>query len=217
MMDYTWANCCRGAFRQDAEATGLEALMDRYGAQLYRLARNITQNGADAEEVVQDVFFAVYRRIDTFEGRSALGTWLHRICINAALNRRRRKRFGLHISLGDPAEFHGSTRRTDCTSLEWSPEHALLTEEARTVLKMEVAALPDRYRAVVLLRDVEECPSADVAEILGESEACVKSRLHRARLVLRTRLASYFPDRHRRPNVVRGGALDVAPTLSCSP
>ncbi len=190
-----WTNGSRGLTHPDAEAAWLEALMDQYAAQLYRLARHITRNSADAEEVLQDVFLIVYRKIDTFGGRSALGTWLHRICVNVAVNRTRRKRDGLQVPLADLAEFRRVRRRADCAPLEWSPDYPLLMEEARAVLNTEVAALPDRYRAVVLLRDVEERPGADVAEMLQESEACVKSRLHRARVVLRRRLASYFLDR----------------------
>ncbi len=203
-MDSAWANGYRDLSHPDAETAWLEALMGEYAAQLYRLARYITRNSADAEEVLQDVFFTVYRKIDTFEGRAALGTWLHRICVNVAVNRTRRNRDGLQVPLADLAEFRRLRRRADCASREWSPDYALLTEEARAVLNTEVAALPDRYRVVLLLREVEERPSADVAGMLQESEACVKSRLHRARVVLRKRLASYFPDRQRRANLMAG-------------
>lgn len=196
-MDAAWVNG-RVAPRPGGEAAGLEALMDQYGGRVYRLALNITQNNGDAEEVVQDVFFAVFRKIDTFEGRSTIGSWLYRICRNTAINKRRGKRFALEISLEQLLQFHGGSVRAAkvaCTVADWpqTPDQRLLTREARAVLNAALDALPDHYRAVVILRDVEGLRSADVAELLQESVPCVKARLHRARLILRARLASYFP------------------------
>jgi RNA polymerase sigma-70 factor, ECF subfamily len=187
----------------------LEALMSQYAGRVYRLALNITRNAADAEEVVQDVFFTVFRKSATFEGRSAFGTWLYRICINTALNRRRGKRAHVQTSLDELAQSHDddSVRLARATlDRSQTPDQRLLRREARAVLNTAIDALPDHYRTVVTLRDVEELPSADVVEVLHESPPCVKTRLHRARLVLRERLASYFSDRLR-----SGGAARSAP------
>jgi RNA polymerase sigma-70 factor (ECF subfamily) len=180
----------------------LEALMSQYAARVYRLALSITRNTADAEEVVQDVFFTVFRKSATFEGRSAFGSWLYRICINTALNRRRGKRARVHASLDALAQSHDDGVRLARATLDRSqtPDQRLLGQEARAVLSTALDALPDHYRTVVTLRDVEELPSADVVEVLHESPPCVKTRLHRARLVLRARLASYFSDRRPRPS-----------------
>jgi len=204
-MDSGWLNRGRGVSRPRAEMMGLETLMERYAARVYDLALDITRNKADAEEVVQDVFFSVVRKIDTFEGRSALGTWVHRICINAALNKRRSRRLVLRPSMEHLSHLHPSRVRVggvSRASSDWTqqPDHRLLRKEARAALRTALEGLPDHYRAVVLLRDVEELPSADVAKMLQESEPCIKSRLHRARLVLRERLEHYFSDRPVRLN-----------------
>ena len=209
-MDSGWLNRGRGVSRPRAEMMGLETLMERYAARVYDLALDITRNKADAEEVVQDVFFSVVRKIDTFEGRSALGTWVHRICINAALNKRRSRRFVLRPSMEHLSHLRPGRVRVggvSRASSDWTqlPDHRLLRKEARAALRTALEELPDHYRAVVLLRDVEELPSADVAKVLQESEPCIKSRLHRARLVLRERLGYYFSDRPIRSNAVAAG------------
>lgn len=218
-MDSAWANR-RVAPRPAGGAAGLEALIDQYAGRVYRLALNITRNSADAEEVVQDVFFTVFRKIDTFKGRSAFGSWLYRICVNAALNKRRGRRFDWQTSLEQLAQHDDGGFRAEKAAraaADWSPtpDHHLLMEETRAVLNTAFDALPDHYRTVVILRDVEELPSADVAEVLQESEPCVKSRLHRARLALRERLAYYFPGRQRRWGVAVGVAGPRKPGLTC--
>ncbi len=169
----------------------LEILMEQYGARLYRVAFAITRSRGDAEEVVQDVFLTLFRKIDSFEGRAALGTWLYRVASNSALIRRRGKRVELEVKLEDylPTFKADGHREGDRALLlaDWSqtPEEELLSGEAREILDEGLALLPEHYRAVLVLRDVEELPNEEVAEILGESVSTVKSRLHRARMALR--------------------------------
>jgi RNA polymerase sigma-70 factor (ECF subfamily) len=176
------------------EAGALEVLMDRYASRVYRLAHGITGNAEDSEEVVQDVFLTISRKIHTFEGRSALGSWIYRIATNAALIKRRGRREGREVSLDLPfPKFlpdghragHPAYLKTD-----WSqtPEADLSSKETREILHRAIAGLPDQYRAVVVLRDVQGLSNEAVAEVVGESVACVKSRLHRARMVLREHL-----------------------------
>jgi RNA polymerase sigma-70 factor (ECF subfamily) len=178
-----------GLRAQDPSA--LEILMDRYSPRLYRVAFGITRSRGDAEEVVQDTFLTLFRRIDAFEGRSALGTWLYRVAANAALIKRRGRRAEVEVSLEDylPAFKADGHREGDRSLLlaDWSatPESELLSGEAREVLEEGLALLPEHYRAILVLRDVEELSNAEVAEVLGESVALVKSRLHRARMALR--------------------------------
>jgi RNA polymerase sigma-70 factor (ECF subfamily) len=180
------------------DAAALEPLMARYATRVYRVAFGITRSEADAEEVVQDVFLSLFRKIDTFEGRSALGTWIYRMAANAALLRRRGKRHELEVKLEDllPAFREDGHREGDRAWLlaDWSagPEETLLSREARAVVSRAIAALPDHYRAVLVLRDVEELSSEEVAEALGESVASVKSRLHRARMALRELLTRHY-------------------------
>jgi RNA polymerase sigma-70 factor (ECF subfamily) len=169
----------------------LEIVMERHGPRLYRVAFGITRNHADAEEVVQDAFVTLFRKVDSFEGRAALSTWLYRVAANAALIKRRGKRAEVEVNLEDylPTFKADGHREGDRAALlaDWSrtPEHDLLSGEAREILEAGLALLPDHYRAIVVLRDVEELSNEEAAEVLGETVATVKSRLHRARMALR--------------------------------
>ena len=179
----------------------LEPLMDRYAALIYRVAYGITRNDADAEEVSQDVFVTLVRKLEGFEGRSALGTWIYRVATNAALVKRRGKRREVEVSLEEhlPRFLEDGHREGDRSLLlaDWSPtpEAELLTGETRRVLERALDALPDHYRAVLVLRDVEELSNETVAAALGESVASVKSRLHRARMALREQLTRHLGPR----------------------
>jgi RNA polymerase sigma-70 factor (ECF subfamily) len=173
------------------DAAALETLMERHSARVYRVAFGITRSHSEAEEVVQDVFMSLFRKIDMFEGRAALGTWLYRVAANAALIKRRGKRVELEVSLEDrlPTFRSDGHREGDRAMLvaDWSgtPESELLSGEAREILDQALDRLPGHYRALLVLRDVEELSNEEVAEILGESVSSVKSRLHRARMALR--------------------------------
>jgi RNA polymerase sigma-70 factor (ECF subfamily) len=183
---------------RDGDAAALETLMECYGSRVYRVARGITRTDADAEEVVQDVFLTLARKIDNFEGRSALGTWIYRVATNAALLRRRSKRTQLEVSLEEhmPTFKEDGHREGDRSYLlaDWSatPEAELLNNEARSVLRTAIDRLPEPYRAVLVLRDVEELSNEEAAQILGDSIASVKSRLHRARMALREQLTRHL-------------------------
>ncbi len=176
----------------------LEPLMARHGGRVYRVAYGITRNAADAEEVVQDVFVTLVRKIGDFEGRAALGTWLYRVATNAALIKRRGKRIQVEVSLEDrlPAfkeDGHRDGERSYLL-LDWSlrPDQELLSSESRATLERAIEALPEHYRAVLVLRDVEELSNEETAEALGESVGSVKSRLHRARMALREELTRHW-------------------------
>jgi RNA polymerase sigma-70 factor, ECF subfamily len=176
----------------------LKALAERYGSMIYRLAFGVTRNQADAEEVLQDVLLTLARKGGSFEGRSALGSWIYRITTNTALNKRRGKRLELETSLEEllptfKADGHRAGDRTFILA-DWSqnPEEELLSAERRHVLERAIDSLPDHYRAVLVLRDVEELTNEEVAALLDESVSSVKSRLHRARMVLREELTRVF-------------------------
>ena len=176
------------------EVGALEALAERYGSKIYRLAFGVTRNQADAEEVLQDVLLTLARKGGSFEGRSALGSWIYRITTNAALNKRRGKRLELETPLEEllptfKADGHRAGDRAFILA-DWSqnPEEELLSGERRRALQRAIDGLPEHYRAVLVLRDVEGLSNENVAEFLGESVPSVKSRLHRARMVLREQL-----------------------------
>jgi RNA polymerase sigma-70 factor (ECF subfamily) len=179
-------------------AAALEPLMSRFASRVYRVATGICGSPSDAEEVVQDVFLALFHKAGSFEGRAALGTWLYRIAVNMSLNKRRGKRAEVEQPLEDllPTFREDGHRQGDRSFLlaDWStmPDQALLSKEGREVIRAAVDRLPEHYRTILLLRDVEELPSEEVAEILGESVASVKSRLHRARMALREQLTRTY-------------------------
>ena len=177
-----------------ADPGAIEALMERFAAKAYRLAHGITKNPADAEEVVQDVFVAIVQKIESFQGRADLWTWIYRVTTNAALNKRRGKRREVEVPLEpDLPTFKADGHRDGDRAFllaDWSerPDEVLLSKEGRAMVNDALARLPDDYRAVVVLRDVEELSNEEAAEILGESVGSVKSRLHRARMALREQL-----------------------------
>jgi len=188
---------------RSGDCAALESLMERYASRVYRVARGITRTDSDAEEVVQDVFLTLARKIDRFEGRAALGTWIYRVATNAALLKRRGKRAQLEVSLEEhlPTFKEDGHREGDRSYLlaDWSqtPEAELLEGEARATLSNAIDQLPEPYRAVLVLRDVEELSNEEAAAILGESVASIKSRVHRARMALREQLTRHWaPSRH---------------------
>jgi RNA polymerase sigma-70 factor (ECF subfamily) len=180
------------------DAGALEALMTRYSNRVYRLAYGITRSAADAEEVVQDVFLQMVHKGAGFEGRAALSSWIYRITTNLSLNKRRGKRREVETSLDDllPRFLPDGHREGEPGFLlaDWSatPERALLSGETRRVLEAALDRLPEHYRAVLVLKDVEELSAEEVAQIVGDTVPAVKTRLHRARMALREALTRHL-------------------------
>jgi RNA polymerase sigma-70 factor, ECF subfamily len=180
------------------DADAIEALMARYSARVYRLAYGITRSAPDAEEVVQDVFLQIINKGAGFEGRAALSSWIYRITTNLSLNKRRGKRRELETSLDDllPTFLPDGHRAGDRAFVvaDWSemPDDKLLSGESRRMLEAAIDRLPEHYRAVLVLRDVEELSNDEVAQIVGDTVAAVKTRLHRARMALREQLTRYL-------------------------
>jgi RNA polymerase sigma-70 factor (ECF subfamily) len=187
------ADLVEGLRRNDSEAT--EALIAAYGGRAYRLAISITGNRSDAEEVVQDAMWAIVRKIDTFRGDAAFGSWIYRVVANRAYEKRRAQRpRSQERSLDEVADVldgHGASAE------DWSAdvEDPGVQADLRRVLTAAMDTLPEQYRTVVVLRDIEGLSVKEVSEIIGITAGNVKSRTHRARLVLRDRLAHYFSDR----------------------
>jgi RNA polymerase sigma-70 factor (ECF subfamily) len=176
------------------DAGALEILMQRHSSRVFRVAFGITRNEADAEEVVQDVFLSLFEKIGSFEERASLSTWLYRVTTNAALLRRRGKRRELEVSLEDQLPtFRDDGHRAGERSFllaDWSStaEAGLASGETQARVRRAIDLLPPHYRAVVMLRDIEELSNEEIAEILAEPVSAVKSRLHRARMALREQL-----------------------------
>ncbi len=174
--------------------TAAEALITSYGDRAHRLAVRITGNQQDAEDAVQDAFWSVVRKIDTFRGDSAVGTWIYRIVSNAAYAKiRRRPRLG-DIALDDVLPPFDEDGRHAGSITDWSSriDDPAVQSELRSVLSSAVLELPAHYRAVVVLRDIEGLSPAEVADALAISVPTVKSRTHRARLSLRKRLSMFM-------------------------
>src|SRR5262245_1297550 len=183
------------ALRQQ-ESTAAEALIAAYGDRAYRLAVRITGNQHDAEETVQDAFLRVIRKIDTFRGDSAFGSWVYRIISNAAYETiRRRPRAIISISIDEEALllFDENGRHVGLIS-DWSSnlDDPAVQTELRAVLSSAIAELPARYRAVIVLHDVEGLSMAEVAEALQIVVPTAKTRAHRGRLLLRQRLSMFM-------------------------
>jgi RNA polymerase sigma-70 factor, ECF subfamily len=180
-----------GALRR-GEPAAAERLVEAYGARAYGLALRITRNAQDAEEIVQDALWTIARKIDSFRGEAAFGSWLYRIVANAAYQRvRGQHRRRSEISLDEILPtFHESGEHAT-PIVDWSPavEDPARQTELREILSAALDTLPEEYRTAVILRDVEGLSNNEVAQALGLSVANVKTRIHRARLFLRHRLA----------------------------
>jgi RNA polymerase sigma-70 factor, ECF subfamily len=173
------------------EPLAAERLVDRYGERAYRLARRITGNGPDADEVVQDAFWAVIRKIDSFRGGSAFGSWLYRIVANAAYQKTRSRNNRRHeVSLDEVLPLFDGSGHHAAPVDDWSPyvEDPALQAEMRMALGAAIDALPAPYRTVLILRDIDGRSCAEIADALGLNVCAVKTRVHRARLFLRKRL-----------------------------
>ncbi len=179
--------------REDPEAP--ELLVETFGDRVYRLTLRITGSNEDAEEAAQDALWTAARKIHTFKGESAFGSWLYRIAANAAYQKLRARRSkGVEIALDDvlpPLEEGG--RHFEPMD-DWSNrvDERALQGELRQVLTEAIDALPPDYRTALVLHDVEGLSNPDIAETLGISLPAVKSRVHRSRLFVRKRLADYM-------------------------
>jgi len=179
-------------------ADAAERLITTYHSRAYRLAVGITANAEDAEEVVQDAFLSAIRKIDAFRGESAFGSWFYRIVANAALQKARgRQGRRIHVALEDVLpEFDGDGRHAAAV-VDWSaavddPSRHI---EIRLAVRSAIDELPPHYRAALIMHDVENLSRAEIAEMLHLSVGGVKTRVHRARLFIRKRLAESLSGR----------------------
>jgi len=187
--DETDAELVRRVARQEHPA--FETLMRRYNGKLFRIARAILKDDADAEDALQDAYLDAYRRIGAFRGDASLGTWLTRIVINQALMRlRKHKRDRVVVPFGgsnateaEQPEAHVADDRSE------SPPTATLRAEIRKVLERRIDELPMAFRTVFILREVEDLTVEETAACLSIPAATVRTRLFRARALLREALA----------------------------
>jgi RNA polymerase sigma-70 factor (ECF subfamily) len=167
-------------------------LVNRYERKIYRLAKNITRNDEDAEDVLQDAFLKAYTHLDNFKGDSKFYTWIVRIAVNEALMRLRKRKTDRSVPLDEPVELGEETVQREIAVWDDNPEQQYSQEEWRKILDEAVDSLKPDFRTVFVLRDIEELSTEETAETLGISVPAVKSRLLRARLALRERLTRQF-------------------------
>jgi RNA polymerase sigma-70 factor (ECF subfamily) len=167
-------------------------LVNRYERKVYRLAKNITRNDEDAEDVLQDAFLKAYTHLDNFKGDSKFYTWIVRIAVNEALMRLRKRKTDRSVPLDEPVELGEETVTREIAVWDDNPEQRYSQEEWRRILDEAVDTLKPDFRTVFVLRDIEELSTEETAETLGISVPAVKSRLLRARLALRETLTRQF-------------------------
>jgi RNA polymerase sigma-70 factor, ECF subfamily len=176
------------------DEAAFERVVRQYGGRLLAVARRIVGTEEDARDVVQDAFMNAFKNLDRFEGNAKLSTWLHRIAVNAALmklrTRKRKPEQSIDTMLpGFNDDGHFEER---FQSWEEPVDKALEREENRELVRRQIDALPESYRTVLVLRDIEGLDTEETANMLGLSVNATKIRLHRARQALRTMLAPHF-------------------------
>jgi RNA polymerase sigma-70 factor (ECF subfamily) len=178
--------------------SAFEQLLDRYEDKIFRLAYRFVRNETEAKEVLQDTFLSIWRKLDTFKGDSQFGSWLYRVAANTALMRLRAQRRHPEISTEElPIGYLDSYGQVPPPGENWSkrPDDELQSDELRRHIQTAVDGLPEIYRTVFLLRDVEGLSTEETGDILGISVPTVKTRLHRARIALRDNISGYFNKR----------------------
>jgi RNA polymerase sigma-70 factor (ECF subfamily) len=168
------------------DRSAFELLMRRHNQRLFRAIRSVLRNDAEVEDVMQDAYCAAFVHLDQFQGRAKFSTWLLRIGVNEALGRLRRQRT---IAIDDLPLAQGARVQDQSTPNE-TPEQQLSGRELVAIVEKALDRLPIEYRSVFVLRVVESLDTAESADVLGLSEAAVKQRLHRAREMLQSHLAT---------------------------
>jgi RNA polymerase sigma-70 factor (ECF subfamily) len=167
-------------------------LVRHYDRRVFRMAKQITQNDDDTEDVLQETFLKAYTHLNDFQGNSKFYTWLVRIAVNEALMKLRKRRSDRTSPLDEPIDTGEDEVVREIAVWEENPESQYSREEMHKILDDAVQSLKPAYRTVFILRDIEELSIEETAEVLNLSISAVKSRLLRARLQLREKLTRLF-------------------------
>ncbi len=172
------------------DGAAVRLIMQRHNRRLYRVARSVLDDEAEAEDVVQETYTRAFTHLDGFRGEAQLSTWLTRIALNEALGRLRQRRVTVGLGDIDAINDQGEARVIFLPSarLDSDPEAAAARTEVRRLLERAVDDLPETFRMVFVLRDIEEMSTEETASQLGLRPETVKTRLHRARRLLRQSL-----------------------------
>lgn len=176
------------------ESAAYTELLSAYSGRMLAVARRFLRNDEDAHDAMQDAFLSAFRSIDRFEGGSRLSTWLHRIQVNACLMKLRTKRRKPEESIEDLLPRFSSDGHPAEPAVLWkeTSERALERQETRDLVRRAIDRLPESYRTILVLRDIEDLGTDETATLLSISPNAVKIRLHRARQALRTLLDPHF-------------------------
>jgi len=173
-----------------------EKLIRDFGPRMLAVARRVVRSETEAEEAVQDAFISAFRAIGTFEGGAKLSTWLHRITVNAALMRLRKSGRIREASIESLLPSFGEDGHAKRSPSPWRGGNGaeLSAEETRSLVMEGIDKLPEAYRVVIMMRDVDGLSTLQAAQLLGDTETAVKVRLHRARLALRELLDPHMAE-----------------------
>ena len=182
---------------QAGDMSAFESLVGKHEDKVYGLALRMTRSEADAAEITQDTFLSAYQHLSEFRGEAAFGSWVHRIAANNALMRLRRQKVVDIVSdeLAGP-EFTERGSLAEVPESDWSKraDDKVLEDELGRAIQAATDALPEGYREVFLLKDVEGLSYEEISEMVGISIPAVKSRLHRARLALREAIDAFYKE-----------------------
>jgi RNA polymerase sigma-70 factor (ECF subfamily) len=180
---------------QAGDLSAFEALVEGHRDKVFGLALRMTRSEADAAEITQDTFLSAYQHLNDFRGDAAFGSWVHRIAANHALMRLRHQSVvkAAEEDLTSP-EFNERGSFAEYPAMDWSrgADEKVLDAELRRAIQEATDRLPESYREVFLLKDVEGLSYEQIAQITGDSVPAIKSRLHRARLSLREAIDKFY-------------------------
>lgn len=177
-----------------SESAAYETFVGRFAGRMLSTARRFLGCEQDCHDAVQEAFISAFQAIDSFEGNSKLGTWLHRILVNVCLMKLRSRSRRHEMSIEDLLPGFDSTGHHTRTVPRWRQpaDEQLQSREMQSLVRHCIDRLPDDYRGVLLLRDIEELSTEEAAMVLDITPGAVKTRLHRARQALRTLLEPHF-------------------------
>jgi RNA polymerase sigma-70 factor (ECF subfamily) len=167
------------------DEAAIRAILQQNNRRLFRLARGILRNDSEAEDVVQETYARAFTHLDSFRGDSSLATWLGRIAINEALGRLRRQRPGVELSSLPPGTLEAQIIQFPLSASLDDPEKSMAQRQIQHVVEHAIDELPEAFRLVFITRVIEGMNVEETAEILGLKPETVKTRLHRARTMLR--------------------------------
>ncbi len=174
---------------KSGDQSAFRTIMEKNSRRLYRVARAVMRDDTEAEDVVQETYLRAFSNLATFRGESSLATWLTRIAFNEALGRKRKRRATVTLASVETAqETNAQIIQFPAMSTETDPERTAAQHEIRRLLERAMEALPEPFRVVFVMRDLEEMSIEEAASQLGIRPETVKTRLHRARRLLRQSL-----------------------------